>query len=329
MPALVGVVAVFGWWGLWPIRWLSLPAAAFPEAAARYRAEVAAVAEAAPVGSFVHTGHRGGSFEEYAKTLHAGRPPTWKPVTALMDRAFDTLGLTAIEVDLRPSPLDDRAVVVVHDPVDGARLDDAGRRYVERSTVRRVVRAFLDRGRHRRGQRLVFEIKAPREGLDEASRQTVDRLARALNELLGGRPDEALARGALDLISFNHGALVRLHRALGPTGAGHGLFLIVTSNQFPEWVFRLGPQPPFSAGLQARLREVPWLRGVYFDPRFVDGFARLFNGISEDRQARGLRPLELHLSTFSYRLGDLVDRLADQPERLRHVRGLIYEIRRR
>lgn len=323
------LLGALGGWGWWPIRWVPQPAAKFPAVLERYEAAVAEEAQVAPLGSFVHTGHRAGSFQEFAKTLYAGDAGARRPVAELMDRAYDAFGLDGIEVDVRASPLNARDVVVVHDRIDVAPLDEAGRAYAEANTARGLLEHFLARERHRDGRRIVFELKAPRDGLDAATEEAVDRLARTLNEVLGPRADAALARGAVDLLSFNHAALERMHDALGEAGAGHGLYQIVTSNQYPEWIFRFGPQPPFDAALEAKLREVPWLRGVYFDPRFVDDFAQLFNSISEEREAHGLNALELHLSTFSHERADFTARLAAEPEPLRHVSGLIYEIRTR
>jgi len=320
------LLGALGGWGWWPIRWIPQPAAEFPAVLERYEAAVAEEAKVAPLGSFVHTGHRAGSFQEFAKTLYAGDAAARRPVVELMDRAYDEFGLSGIEVDVRASPLNERDVVVVHDRIDVAPLDEAGRAYAEANTARGLLEHFLAGERHLDGRRIVFELKAPRDGLDPATEQSVDRLARTLNEVLGARP---LARGAVDVISFNHAALQRMHAALGEAGAAHGLYQIVTSNQYPEWIFRFGPQPPFDATLEAKLREVPWLRGVYFDPRFVDDFAHLFNSISEEREAQGLNALELHLSTFSHERAEFAARLAAEPEPLRHVSGLIYEIRTR
>jgi hypothetical protein len=327
-PVVLCGALYLGWWGLWPIHWTSQGRGEFPAAVGRYHAAVAEVTEAAPAGSFLHTGHRGGNYQAYAKNLQRGLPERPLSLAVLMDEAFEELGLTAIEIDVRPSPLEGGEALVVHDIVDGAALNTVGRDYVLQNTVRKTVEYFLAREHHLLGRRLVFEIKAPREGLDASAEQAVDRTARTLNEVLTGRADEAAARGALDLISFNHLALVRLHAALGASAAGHGLYQIVTSNQYPEWLYAISTQPPLNAQRLAELRETPWLRGVYFDPKFIDGFARLFNGINQARKAAGLGLLEIHVSTYSHDLDGLMARLQADTEPLRHVRGLMYQIRK-
>jgi len=38
--------------------------------------------------------------------------------------------------------------------------------------------------------------------------------------------------------------------------------------------------------------------------------------------------LQLHVSTYSHDLDGLLERLAGEGERLRHVRGLVYQIRK-
>ena len=107
-PVLLFGTLGFGGWGLWPVNWTSQARGEFPAAVDRYYAAVAPAVEAAPLSSFVHTGHRAGSFEEFAKDLHGGIPAQPKPVSELMDRAFDELGLTSVEVDVRSSPLNER-----------------------------------------------------------------------------------------------------------------------------------------------------------------------------------------------------------------------------
>lgn len=313
---------------LWPTRWTSQSPTEFPAAVERYYRAVAAATEAAPVSSFVHCGHRAGSYQEFAKNLQLGQPLAPRSVVELMDRAFDERGLNAIEIDLRASPFNEREVVVVHDAVDGAALDDAGRRYVEENTARAVLRHFLAQGHHERGRRLVFELKAPLEGLDDEARAAIDRFAAALSEQLAGRPDEEVARRRIDVISFSFEALERLHQALGADAGGHGFMPIITTDRYPEWLVRLASQTPFSRAVKARLRELPWLTGVYFDPRFVKDFGALFNGINDDREANDLTALEMHVSTYSHELDELVARLRAQREPLRNVRGLIYQIRK-
>ena len=140
----------------------------------RYYDATSACAETAPPQQFVHTGHRVGNPDAYARSLNGARPdpPQPAPIADLMDHSFGELGLTAIEFDVRSSPLPgDQSVVVVHDPIKPGSLSEVARTYMSANTLQRVLEHFVAREYYLAGYRLLIELKVPwGPELDAASR---------------------------------------------------------------------------------------------------------------------------------------------------------------
>jgi hypothetical protein len=299
---------------------------ALPDTLPRYYEATARLTEAAPVGSFVHAGHRFGAYQDYPTNLHRVGAEQPLDVGPLMDLCFGPLGLNGAEFDVRPSPLPgDGRVLVVHDRIGDAPLDAAALDYLARNTLDDAFLHFAGQGYHRRGCRLFVELK----GSGAEIEGTVEALL-ALDETLG--PEEAAqVRLAIDVLSFQREALTRTHEAwLARAGdrAQPRLFFIPTSNRFPVWLHRkLTSLPVFDEAAHALLHE-PWVSGVFFDPRFMNDFAALFNGISREREAVGLAPLEVHLSGFLTGFEDFAELLEEQDEPLLHVRGIVYEVKK-
>lgn len=316
---------------LWP-RWTSLTRAKLPDWTKRYDQATRANSEAAPVGSFLHIGHRAGSFEEYARTINGELPTRPRAVTELMDLSFTELGLNAIEIDVRRSPLEgDTSAVVVHDRISPGDLSRTAREYIRANTLSGLLRHYLAKGYHVQGKRIFVELKASNAAkLDVEARESIDRTAAALTTTLQGRADAETARRHVELISFNQHALEHARQALGTAAKAHKLHLILTSNRHPEFTYQLirSDLRPVDASLVSWLGKTSWVNGVLFDPRYVEGFASLFNRLNRKRERRGLAPLALHLSTYSHDFAGFVERLSAAGQRLRHVRGLVYEVRK-
>ena len=310
--------------------WKSLPRGELPEWTKRFGKAIRAHSDAAPA-SLLHIGHRAGSFEEYARNLD-GELEHARPVTELMDMSFGPLGLNAIEIDVRSSPIEgDTRAVVVHDRIDPAALSTSARDYIDANSVTRLLRHFVQKGYHRQGKRLFVELKASNaSGLDAEGRAAIDRTAQALETTLRSRSDASLVRKHVELISFNRFALEHARKALGAAAPLHRLHMILTSNQHPDFTYELIREDlrALDDTLTTWLSGTPLLNGVLFDPRYVDGFATLFNRINAKRKARGLDPLDLHLSTYSHDYLGFVERMSATGQRLRNVRGLVYEVRR-
>jgi hypothetical protein len=323
---LVLAVAASVWW-LVP-SWVSLPRRELPTWTQRFALATHTHADVAPGSSLLHIGHRAGSYEEYAKNL-AGDLDHARPVTELMDLSFGELGLNVIELDVRSSPIEgDEHAVVVHDRIAPGALTVDAREYIRQNTFEALVRHYVSQGYHRQGKRLFVELKAAEaSGVDPEGRSAIERVAAALTRVLKGRADAARVRSHIELISFNRFALAHARETLG---AEHCLHLILTSNRHPGFALEL-VRPDLRAldeGVTAWLAKTPLLSGVFFDPRYVEGFAALFNGINRRRGERGLSPLAVHLSTYSHDYAGFVERLAGAGQRLRNVRGLIYEVRK-
>ncbi len=301
----------------------------------RYYDATSACAETVPPHQFVHTGHRVGNPDAYARRLNGARPDPPQParIADLMDHSFGELGLTAIEFDVRSSPLPgDQSVVVVHDPIKPGSLSETARTYMSANTLQRVFEHFVAREYYRAGYRLLIELKVPwGPELDAASRTLLDRTAAAVRSL-DEHPDVDAIRPSIVFASFNLDALESMREALKSSAtADCGYYLMATSNQFPQWVFNwFTPLPRFDGSIERQLTETPWLTGTVFSPRWVDRFVEIFNRINHDRVEGGLRPLDLHLAIYSETFDDYVRRLgeatSDGDRPLRHVAGLVYEV---
>jgi len=301
----------------------------------RYYEATSACAETAPPQRFIHTGHRAGNPDAYARRLNGARPDPLHPapMAELMDLSFGELGLTAIEFDVRSSPLPgDQSVIIVHDPIKPGSLSETARTYMSANTLRRVLEHFVERGYHRAGHRLLIELKVPSgPEMDTASRMLIDRCAAAVGSL-DGHPDVDAIRPAIVFASFNLDALDSMRAMLESIAAADcGYYLMATSNQFPQWIFDwFTPLPRFDRSIEQQLTETPWLTGTVFAPKWVDRFVEIFNRINRDRVEHGLRPLDLHLAIYTESFDDYVRRLGaatssgDRP--LHHVAGLVYEV---
>lgn len=311
-------------------QWTSLPRAELSQWTKRFAKATRAHSDVAPVGSLLHIGHRAGSYEEYARTLE-GDLSHVRRVVELMDMSFGPLGLNAIEIDVRSSPLEgDESAIVVHDRIAGE-LSAHAREYIGANTLRGLLRHYVRRGYHRQGKRLFVELKAPdAAGLDAEARAAIDRTVAALETTLRQHADAKLVRSHVEFISFNRHALKYARKALGAAAPLHRLHMILTTNQQAGAALAVirGDLAVLDSTQTAWLADTSLLSGILFDPRYVDDFTSLFNGINRQRTERGLSPLALHLSTYSHDYPSFVARLAAEGKRLRHVRGLVYEVRR-
>ncbi len=311
----------------------------------RYYAAASLYGRTTSADDFIHAGHRGGAVDEFADRLSGAEldPPNPRDVVALMDRSFGELGLTAIEIDVQPSPLDDAAVVVAHGRIDGADLTEPARRYIRRNTLASVLDHFVAKGWHARGRRLLIELKAPygHGRPDELADHTVELISRTAVVLtrFDDRPDALAIRRAISILSFHPIALARLHAAVAaarePDAAGpggdHGWLLLLTSNQFPRFFFRMSTLPPLDASSEEHLVE-PWLTGTILDPIWIDEVGRLLRRVQQRRRRAGLAPLDVLFGTYSSDLEEWAAALAkatwDGAHPIENVRGVVYEIRR-
>ena len=324
----VAVVLFLRW--LWLPVWKPLARRHMPRWTQRFAKAAEAHSELrTPPEGLIQIGHRAGSFEEYAKSVDDLESK--RSVNELMDLSFGELGLNAIEVDVRSSPLDDVKAVVVHDAIAPGELSVAARKFIRANSVAAVLRHFVAKGYHRQGKRIFFELKASdATRLDPDAKAAIDGTAAALEAILRGRTDAALVRRHVELISFNQHALEYASVALGAAAPLHRLHMILTTNQHSKLLFETvrSDLRVLDEAVTAWLAKTPLISGVFFDPRYVDGFAGLFNGINERRTCRGLAPLALHLSTYSHDYAEFVERLKAAGQPLKNVRGLVYEVAR-
>lgn len=314
----------------------AIPQAEICERMDRYYEATAIYADVPQPERFVHVAHRAGNPAKFARSLDGRNPDRQQPadVVDLMDHCFGVLEMTAIEIDVQPSPLpNDRRVIVVHDRIRADRLSESGRRYMRDNTLRRAIEHFVAQGWPAQGRGLLIELKAEYESkkkgrLDEETLELISRITDAIADVVEVLPDPAPARSSIGFIGFSYHALDQLHSNLGD---GYHYYLTATSNQFPRWIFDwFTPFPRFDDAVVERLATTPWITGTVFAPRWISKFVETFNAVNERRAVQGLRHLEIILAVYPESFDDYVERLrkatTDGTVPLAHVTGLVYEL---
>jgi hypothetical protein len=302
----------------------------------RYYEATGIYADVPPPERFVHVAHRAGSPAKFARSLDGRNPDRQQPtdVVNLMDHCFGVLKMTAVEIDVQPSPLpNDRSVIVVHDRIRADRLSASGRRYMHDNTLRRTIEHFVKQGWPAQGRGILIELKAEYESkkrgqLDEETLEMISRITDTIADVVEGLPDPAPVRASIGFLGFSYHALDQLHANLGD---GYRYYLTATSNQFPRWVFDwFTPLPRFDEAVVKQLATTPWITGTFFSPRWISKFVETFNAVNELRAARGLQHLEIIMAVYPESFDDYVERLkkatADGTVPLTHVTGLVYEL---
>ncbi len=314
----------------------TVPQAEIGEWRDRYYEATASCADVPPPEQFIHVAHQAGNPAKFARNLD-GRDrqrPEPADVTDLMDHCFNVLEMTAIEIDVQPSPLpDDPSVIVVHDRIRADRLSESGRRYMRDNTLRRAIEHFVTQGWPGQGRGLLIELKAEYESkkkgrLDEPTLELIGRVTDAVADVVEGLPDPVPVRSSIGFLGFSYHALEQLHARLGD---GYRYYLTATSNRFPWWMFDwFTSLHRFDDAFIEHLATTPWITGTIFAPRWISKFAETFNAINELRAAQGLRHLEVIMAVYPESFDDYVKRLkkatADGTVPLAHVTGLVYEL---
>ena len=303
-----------------------------------YYDATSAYADMAPPERFVHTGHQAGSYREYARTVKTTtvRPREARDVVDLMDQSFNGLGLTAVELDVQLARLPQGpAVVIVHDEIHRHELEGRALEYAGANTVERILDHFVDQGYHRQGRHVYFELKS-RHGWDaplaDKTIEMLNRLA-AVIATYDRHPEARRIRRSIGFFAFSYEALHYLHIALDGDGpARYSYFLMATSNRFAEWTFQWTVLPPFNERVQEILATTPWISGTVFAPRWINRYGPIFNGINASRLEQGLKPIDLYFALYAESYENYVAGLKRQTnggaDRIGHVSGFVYEIRR-
>ncbi|TDJ58415.1 MAG: hypothetical protein E2O40_01515 [Planctomycetota bacterium] len=280
-------------------------------------------------------GHRAGNVKRYAHNLNGRTTTPADPacVNSLMDEGFREIGLTAVEVDLRSSPLpDDTRVVIVHDKIKAKPLSDTAIAYMRNNTLESLFDHFLAQGYERDGRLMMLELKIPHRPdgeLDEQSIEIIRRTATTIRSF-DDHPQRKRLMASISFLTFSFEGLKLLRAEIGPDH-GCGYFLLSSSNRVPSWIFDwFAGIPRFDDKIERTLAETPWITGTIFAPRWIRHFRQIFNEINDRRRAAGLRPLELHLAIYSEPFAEYRKLIAratnDGEDPLRNVKGLFFEI---
>jgi hypothetical protein len=310
-----------------------IPRAEAGEWMQRYYDATAPYAEIDP--DYHRVGHRAGNIGRYATNINGRttKPADPASINSLMDEGFREIGLTALELDLRSSPLpDDTSVVIVHDDIKTGGLSDTATAYILGNTLETLFEHFLAQGYEREGRFLMLELKIPHRldgELDEESLEILRRTAASMRSFADHPRSEALF-ASVGLATFSYAALELLRSEIGEE-LGCKYYLMGTSNRFPSWIFEwFAHIPRFDDDIETYLAETPWITGTVFSPRWIRQFREIFNDINDRRVSAGLPPLELHLAIYSEAFEDYEKLIAratnDGDDPLRYVKGFVFEI---
>lgn len=315
-----------------------------PEAEARrarsamdeYFAVVAAGSGAA-AASLERVGHQAGSFREFpvkpgeVTRTYSGplrRAPVL-PLTALMRQAFDQFGLDGIEVDVKLVPVGpDTMVCVVHDGASQEDLQDQTiRDYLHDSQLKTVVEHFL---KHHADRTLYIELKTQRKAgpLPLADSTLVRLTHQELEAVLRQPAMTPLAAGAREqiaFISFHFGSLELMNRHAGsrPPEAYRLYAIIGTDRPGCSRLVGCMGEATITDAVLGRIREAPWLTGVWFDPSVVRNLEATLDAMNRDRAEE----LRLGMSTYYSSFGCFSERVAaESMGSARRVESLIFEL---
>lgn len=293
--------------------------------------------------------HRGGAFQEYAKNINCeifGTKAQAKDIADMMDCAFSTSGVDAIEIDLRtiPGSAEFSRVYIVHDGIDPdiVRKDIPSiRGYLSRNSIDQVIEHFIKLRYAEKRKQLFLELKAPRKSLfsnngplDAAEKQYVRQSVDAVNSTIERLTDEPLRKQVKDRIAFISFNIFALEEVYNISGKSYGLHFLAATNR--PLLGRIGTFRDYelnylNGDLVGKLIAAEWLDGIWFDPRAIDDAALIFNSINNRRT----HPAGIFLFAYELPYHGLVRRMEESvysengiKQKLRNVRGLCFEVQK-
>jgi hypothetical protein len=304
--------------------------------------------------------HRAGSFQEYAKNVNAkdfqygtgGKSS--RDVFELMDRSYSELAADGIEIDAQTVPANSNYpnVYIVHDRIDDANLSKAAKTYLANNSLAEVLTHFIQNEYFKPqkdnpdGNYLFIELKIPKKNLhlnhsplNRSQKQYIEQIIGELQQTIeseAGTGDmSASIRQHIGFASFNLYALEYAHQfANSSQQQDYSFYFIAGTNRgligYLAAVFGSREINYLNAVLTQMLIQHDWLTGIWFDPAGINHMAATFNEINRQRQS----PLGLYISTYKLKRQRFFERLNkgmardenDNPVKLKHVRGLIFDI---
>lgn len=125
-------------------------------------------------------------------------------------------------------------------------------------------------------------------------------------------------------MSFSYYVLEELKNKLG---SDYRYYLIGTTNKILPIIlnFIMEGLPRLNKFIKEKLNNTDWLTGVWFDPKWVNKYTKIFNRINENRIKRQKHRLELFLSAYGLSYDDFIKSLTENGV-LSDVTGIIFEI---
>ncbi len=304
--------------------------------------------------------HRAGSFQEYAKNVNGEKfkygsgCTSTKDVAVLMDRSFTELAADGIEIDARTvsANSDYPNVYIVHDKINDGELSEKAKAYLIKNTLTVVLTHFFRKQYFRpqkdspSGKYLFIELKIPKRHLhinhsplDPKQKQYIEKIIHELQQTIESEAGTGAIGGAvrrhIGFASFNLYALEYAHEfALSNNQSGYAYNFIAGTNRgllgYFANIFGSREINYLNAELTQRLISHNWLTGIWFDPAGINHLADTFNEINRQRES----PLFLYISTYKLKRDSYFKRLrkgaavddTGQPDKLKNVRGLIFDI---
>ncbi len=272
-------------------------------------------------------GHAAGAFQRYPVNLFT------KPAEPVADLIRDSLvrhGLDGVEIDVQ---VDEKGkVFVTHDRIiEEGRIKNI-KEFHREGRLEDVVRLFLD-DKLIMTKSLYIELKTPHsDRLSDTDVFLIENTLVAVNDTLKGSKEGGEARKRISFVSFNYRALerVKLLCASDPGKYGSGnysFFWIVASNRGPFITHCVCPAfSSLSGGKVDDLAKDTVLTGIWFDPRGVSDFGKLFRQIN-DRRPKD-RKLCFFISTYGLSEKRFSRQMKCGLDGLDNVRGLIFDIKR-
>ncbi len=278
-------------------------------------------------------GHQAGDYQRYplsakdltAENLAAAGSYAVRDVASLIDRAFETLGLTAVEIDVgKLRDVSQTEVYVIHDRPDAKDLQPGGARaYLKRNTLEKVLAHFYWKSHHRRGRWIFIELKTDKEmGVGEADRDLVERTVSVVHQAAAGRDSVNVG-----FASFNYEVLELAHDEAGALELE--TYWILNTSRWLRHVGRLNGKRPVSAATRKLLETSAFLTGVWFDPRWLPDYDDIFARARTARRNKTppLKPLRYSMSTYYSTMNEFEKLMAKRPPSGRdQYHAMIFEV---
>jgi len=252
-------------------------------------------------------GHGVGSYRHYPmrvneKDFPEGNKATAKNIAYLMDTAFSSEHINAIELDaLPPSTSHDlckgeraeqkSCSFIMHDEPDWTLINKSSTpkslKYMKNNSVSAALNHFVDRGYHKKGKLMYLELKC-----NTTKKKCADDAVRIFNDIkniISNNKAEENKRNWLTITSFFPEALKIFQKEMKKIELDKKVdyALIAGYDKFYKKALAQakGKVPKFDKTIQDFIVTTRWLNRVWFSTRGIDSAGAVFEGIDKKRGA--------------------------------------------